>query len=82
MSETLTTPEGIRLLNNKSFDDSDEARSEILELYKNLRVTDVCDGLDAVGLIDTCTMDWQIRPLWRDIEGFAHRIGNRMKFYP
>jgi len=41
---------------------------ELLELYEGLRVTDVCDGRDAIGLIDACTMDWEIRPLWRDLE--------------
>jgi 4-hydroxy-4-methyl-2-oxoglutarate aldolase len=48
-------------------------------------VTDVCDGLDAVGLIDTCTMHWEIRPLWRDVEGFAHRIygvAHTLRFVP
>jgi regulator of RNase E activity RraA len=49
-------------------------RIELLKLYQGLRVTDVCDGLDAVGLIDTCTMDWTIRPVWRDMETFAHRF--------
>lgn len=56
-----------------------------LSLYKGLRVTDVCDGLDAVGLIDTCTMHWEIRPLWRDVEGFAHRIygvAHTLRFVP
>lgn len=58
---------------------------DVLSLYEGLRVTDVCDGLDAIGLIDTCTMDWQIRPLWRDVEGFAHRIcglAHTMRFVP
>jgi len=60
-------------------------RAEILALYEGLRVTDVCDGLDAVGLIDTCTMDWQIRPLWRDAEQFRHRIygfAHTLRFVP
>jgi 4-hydroxy-4-methyl-2-oxoglutarate aldolase len=58
---------------------------DILALYEGLRVTDVCDGLDAIGLIDTCTMDWQIRPLWRDVERFAHRfygIAHTVRFVP
>lgn len=58
---------------------------DVLGLYEGLRVTDVCDGLDAVGLIDTCTMDWQIRPLWRDVEAFAHRIhgvAHTVRFVP
>jgi hypothetical protein len=48
----LTTPKGVRLLNNKSFDDSEQARKEILELYKDLRLTDVLDGMDLIGLQD------------------------------
>lgn len=58
---------------------------ELLPRYQGLRVTDVCDALDAVGLIDTCTMDWQIRPLWRDAEHFAHRIygvAHTVRFVP
>ncbi len=73
-TEPLRTPKGIRLLENKSFDDSTEARSEILELYKNLRVTDVCDGMDLIGLQDIGLMKKDIRPLWRDAENFTHRI--------
>jgi 4-hydroxy-4-methyl-2-oxoglutarate aldolase len=57
----------------------------LLALYQGLRVTDVCDGLDAVGLIDICTMDWQIRPLWRDTDAFGHRIygvAHTVRFVP
>ena len=70
----LTTPQGVRLLNNKSFDDSEQARKEILDLYKNLRVTDVLDGMDMVGLQDIGLMNKSIRPLWRDSENFSHRF--------
>jgi regulator of RNase E activity RraA len=70
----LTTPEGVRLLKNKSFDDSERARKEILDLYKNLRVTDVLDGMDLIGLQDIGLMKKDIRPLWRDVEKFSHRM--------
>jgi regulator of RNase E activity RraA len=70
----ITTPEPRRILQNKSFDDSDAARQRILELYRDLRVTDVCDGMDAIGLQDIGVMDQSIRPLWRDTEKFSHRI--------
>jgi len=70
----LTTPEGVRLLQNKSFDDSEAARREILDLYKDLRVTDVLDGMDLIGLQDIGLMKKDIRPLWRDTEKFSHRI--------
>jgi len=72
-NEKRTTPEGVRLLANKSFDDSEAARGEILQLYKNLRVTDVLDGMDAIGLQDMGLMANNIRPLWRDAEKFTHR---------
>ena len=70
----LTTPKGVRILQNKSFDDSDRARKEILELYKNLRLTDVLDGMDLIGLQDIGLMKKDIRPLWRDVDEFTHRI--------
>ena len=70
----LTTPTGVRLLRNKSFDDSEKARKEILELYKDLRVTDVLDGMDLIGLQDIGLMNKNIRPLWRDVDKFSHRI--------
>jgi len=70
----LTTPKGVRLLNNKSFDDSEQARKEILELYRDLRVTDVLDGMDLIGLQDIGLMNKDIRPLWRDVEKFSHRV--------
>jgi len=70
----LITPKGVRLLQNKSFDDSEQARKEILELYKDLRLTDVLDGMDLIGLQDIGLMDKDIRPLWRDVEKFSHRI--------
>ncbi len=42
--------------------------------YEGLRVTDVVDALQAIGLQDLTSMDRSIRPLWRDTEKFAHRI--------
>ncbi len=69
-----TTPKGVRILQNKSFDDSEQARKEILELYRDLRVTDVLDGMDLIGLQDIGLVDKEIRPLWRDTEEFSHRI--------
>lgn len=46
----------------------------ILALFKGLRVSDVVDGLDAVGLVDSGTMDPEIHPLWRDTAAFTHRF--------
>lgn len=68
------TPQGVRVLQNRAYDDSQEARREILELYRDLRVTDVSDGMDLIGLQDVGLMHNSIRPLWRDSESFTHRF--------
>ena len=47
---------------------------KILKLYEGLRVCDVVDGLDVVGLQDVTVMERNIRPLWRDEQKFTHRI--------
>ena len=44
---------------------SQDERKTILEAYKNLRVTDVCDGMDCIGLFDVGLLSASIRPLWR-----------------
>ena len=74
IGQDIYTPMGIRMLENKSFDNSDDARKEILDLYKDLRLTDVLDGMDLIGLQDIGLMDKDIRPLWRDVDDFSHRI--------
>jgi regulator of RNase E activity RraA len=51
-----------------------EQDSAILKLYEGLRVADVIDGLDAVGLPEVTMMDKHIRPLWRDEQKITHRI--------
>ena len=62
-----------------------EERDEVLRLFADVRVTDVCDGMDSVGLQDVGLMDTQIRPLWRDTDAFAHRIygiAHTLRFVP
>jgi 4-hydroxy-4-methyl-2-oxoglutarate aldolase len=46
----------------------------VLALFKGLRVADVVDGMDAAGLQDVGTMDPEIHPLWRDMQGLSHRF--------
>lgn len=46
----------------------------IVKKFHGLRVTDIVDGLDVVGLQDVTVMDSRIKPLWRDGEKFTHRI--------
>lgn len=60
-------------------------RKRILDMYRGLRLTDVCDGMDAIGLQDVGLLDAEIRPLWRDAEGFSHRIvgfAHTVRFIP
>ena len=47
---------------------------EIIALYKGLRVADVSDGLDIVGLRDQCILDQRIQALWKDFEKFDHQV--------
>lgn len=53
---------------------SQEDNQRILDLYKFLRVSDVTDGMDVIGLQDIGIVDQAIQPLWRDTENFTHRI--------
>ena len=48
--------------------------AEILALCEGLRVADVSDGMDALGLRDIGLMDTRIQPLWKDIDHFEHQF--------
>ena len=45
----------------------------ILEMYKWLRVADVSDGMDVVGLQNIGLVDQEVHALWKDTEKFTHR---------
>ena len=53
---------------------SQEENQAIVAKFKELRVTDIVDGLDVVGLQDVTVMDPGIKQLWRDEKNFTHRI--------
>ncbi len=46
----------------------------LIKLYQGLRVADICDGMDMVGLKDIGLMDPGISPLWKDTEDFRHQF--------
>ncbi len=46
--------------------------AEILQLYQDLRVADVSDGMDMVGLPDAGLMSQEIEALWKDIDDMSH----------
>ena len=52
----------------------DPERAALIARYRGLRVTDVSDGMDYMGLWDRGNMSSEIRPLWRDLEGLSHRV--------
>ncbi len=51
-----------------------EENQRILDEYKYLRVADVSDGMDVVGLQNIGLVDPEIHALWKDTEKFSHRI--------
>jgi len=53
---------------------TEEQDREMLEAFEGLRVADVSDGMDMVGLQDVGLVDPEIAPLWRDVENFSHRF--------
>jgi 4-hydroxy-4-methyl-2-oxoglutarate aldolase len=48
--------------------------STLLALCEGLRVADVVDAMDMVGLRNVGLMDPRIQPLWRDLEDFRHHF--------
>ena len=55
-------------------DYSPEDNKRILDMYKYLRVADVSDGMDVVGLQDVGLVNQEIHALWKDTENFTHRV--------
>jgi len=53
---------------------SQEEDTQILELYQGLRVADVSDGMDMVGLPGTGLVDPAIHPAWIDLENLSHQF--------
>jgi regulator of RNase E activity RraA len=51
---------------------SAEEDAKILDMYKNLRVADVSDGLDMVGLPGTGLVNPDIHACWVDLKDFKH----------
>lgn len=63
---------GRRFIPTKTY--SLEEDRAILKAFEGLRVADVGDGLDIVGLMGNMLFDPAIRPLWKDTETYKHRI--------
>lgn len=63
---------GKNFLPTKVYSAEDDAK--ILKAFEGLRVADVTDGMDFVGLHNVGLMDPEIHPLWKDAKTFKHRF--------
>jgi 4-hydroxy-4-methyl-2-oxoglutarate aldolase len=53
---------------------SEAEDKKLLAAFEGLRVADVTDGMDAVGLPNVGLMDPEVRPVWKDAKAFRHRF--------
>jgi 4-hydroxy-4-methyl-2-oxoglutarate aldolase len=53
---------------------SEQEDQEILKLFEGLRVSDVSDGMDKVGLANVGLMSPDIHPVWKDTKHYRHRF--------
>jgi len=63
---------GVNFLATKTF--SEEENAKILKLYEGLRVADVSDGMDMVGLPGTGLVDPAIHADWIEKESLTHQV--------
>ena len=68
--DKVALAKGINFIETKTYTAEEDAR--ILELYKDLRVADVSDGLDMVGLPGTGLVNPGIHACWVDLKDFKH----------
>ena len=72
-AQTKQVVGGVNLIETQTY--TAEENAEILKLYEKLRVADVSDGMDMVGLPNIGLVDPAIHPDWVDRENLSH-IGN------
>lgn len=70
VADRTTLAGGMNFIETKTYPAEDDAK--ILELYKNLRVADVSDGMDMVGLPGTGLVSPEIYACWTDPKDFKH----------
>lgn len=71
-TQTNEMQKGVNLIETKVY--TLEEDQEIMRLYKDLRVADVSDGLDMVGLPGIGLVDPAIHPDWLDYQDLSHQI--------
>lgn len=68
--DKATIEKGINYIHTRIYSEADDKK--ILELYKDLRVADVSDGLDMVNLPGTGLVEQSIHSDWVDLKDFRH----------
>ena len=63
---------GKNFMATRVFSQAEDQR--ILKAFEGLRVADVTDGMDFVGLQNVGLMDPEIHPLWKDAKDYRHRF--------
>ena len=63
---------GKNFIETKVYSEQDD--QETLKLFEGLRVSDVADGLDKVGLTNVTLMSPEIHPSWKDTTHYKHRF--------
>ena len=63
---------GTNLMTTPVYSEQDD--QEILKLFEGLRVADVSDGMDKVGLTNVGLMSPEIQPAWKDTLHYTHRF--------
>ncbi len=74
---------GINFIPTQSYSAAQSER--LLKLYKGLRVADVSDGMDMVGLPGTGLVDQSIHASWRDLDSMKHQfcgVALTMRYVP
>jgi 4-hydroxy-4-methyl-2-oxoglutarate aldolase len=69
-AEKSALESGINFMETKIYSPEDNAR--LLKLFQGLRVADVSDGMDMVGLPNVGLVDHAIHPDWKDLDSLKH----------
>jgi len=71
-AEPEALEKGVNFIETKVY--SQEENENLLKLYQGLRVADVSDGMDMVGLPNTGLVDACIHPDWVDLDSLTHQV--------
>ena len=63
---------GKHFIGTKVYSEAEDQK--LLAQFDGLRVSDITDGMDAVGLQNVGLMDPEIHPVWKDPKTFRHRF--------